>query len=494
MAISEIKTGTVTATGIVGNTATSNERQVENGPLQSATATNIGAPYSVFQTIDNSPSLTFIAKATAVYKVYASIPLYAISAANEAWGRIFNTAGAAGVIIESTGTVYSSPTDNNIDSVYIQTLYNLTAGVSYTFDIQIACAGGSCTVESAGLGGYCIVAEQLTPDTSGIAISSKSFASEIISGGTRVVATPAKIGEYRTYVKVGGDQAGTDDAPTVPPTVEDGMLIYGDVNFASAGTTGQPGRWEIFVGFNKCVRPIYYAGAGRPVGHVCTDYYYRGDFTALAGTAFHYNPSTGVAMINCFESSAGLSTRRAAYQYGENGVGSTDCPSIYFDLEISDNPVGIGIVGYVGQVLEIACETAPPGTLECGQAVSRTVYGRLFAKIGTRFGVGDGSTTFDLPPRGVFYRPWDHGAGNDPDASTRTAFNGGNSGDTVGSRQAGQNKAHAHSLTAANPSGGVFGGGWAYTDPSSTGSNTTGTTGGNQSNPDNVNIMKVIVY
>jgi microcystin-dependent protein len=40
----------------------------------------------------------------------------------------------------------------------------------------------------------------------------------------------------------------------------------------------------------------------------------------------------------------------------------------------------------------------PPGFLECdGREVSRTTYAGLFAAIGTRFGAGDGETTFNLP-------------------------------------------------------------------------------------------------
>jgi microcystin-dependent protein len=42
--------------------------------------------------------------------------------------------------------------------------------------------------------------------------------------------------------------------------------------------------------------------------------------------------------------------------------------------------------------------SAPAGYLLCaGSAVSRTTYAALFAIIGTTFGVGDGSTTFNLP-------------------------------------------------------------------------------------------------
>lgn len=50
----------------------------------------------------------------------------------------------------------------------------------------------------------------------------------------------------------------------------------------------------------------------------------------------------------------------------------------------------------------------PTGYLTCdGSAVSRAGYADLFAAIGTTFGVGDGSTTFNLPtltpPTDCFY-------------------------------------------------------------------------------------------
>lgn len=54
--------------------------------------------------------------------------------------------------------------------------------------------------------------------------------------------------------------------------------------------------------------------------------------------------------------------------------------------------------GMTGTVLDFAGTTAPDGWLMCfGQAVSRTTYANLFAKIGTIYGAGDGSTTFNLP-------------------------------------------------------------------------------------------------
>lgn len=52
----------------------------------------------------------------------------------------------------------------------------------------------------------------------------------------------------------------------------------------------------------------------------------------------------------------------------------------------------------IGQVTQYAGSSVPAGWLFCtGQQVSRTTFARLFARIGTAFGAGDGSTTFTLP-------------------------------------------------------------------------------------------------
>lgn len=54
--------------------------------------------------------------------------------------------------------------------------------------------------------------------------------------------------------------------------------------------------------------------------------------------------------------------------------------------------------GDVGDVKMIAGGTAPTGWLMCnGQAVSRTTYSALYSNVGTKYGVGDGTTTFNVP-------------------------------------------------------------------------------------------------
>jgi microcystin-dependent protein len=65
----------------------------------------------------------------------------------------------------------------------------------------------------------------------------------------------------------------------------------------------------------------------------------------------------------------------------------------------------------VGSIMFTASETAPAGYLYCdGAVLSRTEYSELFAAIGTTWGAGDGSATFNLPDmRGEFVRVWSKG-------------------------------------------------------------------------------------
>ena len=60
--------------------------------------------------------------------------------------------------------------------------------------------------------------------------------------------------------------------------------------------------------------------------------------------------------------------------------------------------VGIGSTIPAGSILAYTLSSAPTGFLLCnGAAVSRTTYSALFAVIGTDYGTGDGSSTFNVP-------------------------------------------------------------------------------------------------
>lgn len=107
----------------------------------------------------------------------------------------------------------------------------------------------------------------------------------------------------------------------------------------------------------------------------------------IAGTKIMEIDSSGVLKVDAIESLSGGST-----------VGAV--------------PSG-GLVAFAGS-------SVPTGWLTCdGTAVSRTTYAALFASIGTTWGVGDGSTTFNLPQLGGRFL---RGAG---------AITDGQGGDTV---------------------------------------------------------------
>jgi microcystin-dependent protein len=80
----------------------------------------------------------------------------------------------------------------------------------------------------------------------------------------------------------------------------------------------------------------------------------------------------------------------------------------------------------LGTILAFGGTSAPAGWMLCqGQALSRTTYAKLFAIIGTAFGTGDGSTTFNIPDlRGEFLR----GAGTN-------SHSGQGNGGSVGTHQ-----------------------------------------------------------
>ncbi len=156
----------------------------------------------------------------------------------------------------------------------------------------------------------------------------------------------------------------------------------------------------------------------------------------------------------------------------------------------------------IGTVQTFAMTTPPAGWLECdGSAISRSTYAALFNTIGTTFGTGDGTTTFNIPDmRGYFARGWDHGRGIDPAR-------------VFGSTQASANLAHVHAFVGDSmpphahgvaigsgdspdqlPAGGTAQIGTFSTTSVSAGTptGTIGSTGGSEARPVNVALMYAI--
>ena len=134
----------------------------------------------------------------------------------------------------------------------------------------------------------------------------------------------------------------------------------------------------------------------------------------------------------------------------------------------------------LGTVTAYAGATVPTNWLECnGAAISRTTYAALFAAIGVLWGVGDGSTTFNLPDmRGEFLRGWDNGRGVD-------------SGRALASSQTDEFESHTHSVTGY---AGVNGATYRIDSGVTSGEsgNSTGSTGGTETRPRNIAMMYII--
>lgn len=116
-----------------------------------------------------------------------------------------------------------------------------------------------------------------------------------------------------------------------------------------------------------------------------------------------YRPSEVVVNNTLFidktENAVGINTMTPKYNL--DVVGKINCSD---DLIVGGNITATSITATGFNIIPPGCLmmypsiTAPSGWLSCdGSAVSRATYSALFAIIGTKYGAGDGSTTFNLP-------------------------------------------------------------------------------------------------
>ena len=152
-----------------------------------------------------------------------------------------------------------------------------------------------------------------------------------------------------------------------------------------------------------------------------------------------------------------------------------------------------------GMVAYFARTTAPTGWLKAnGAAVSRTTYAALFSAIGTTFGAGDGSTTFNLPDlRGEFIRSWDDGRG----VETGRIFASWQDSQNLSHNHGVSDPGHSHNYQThwgTGSSGPISLNDRMPIQTLNTGTSTTGiviqSSGGNESRPRNIALLACIKF
>lgn len=131
------------------------------------------------------------------------------------------------------------------------------------------------------------------------------------------------------------------------------------------------------------------------------------------------------------------------YENTENGLKLLAGSTLYADAPI-------------GAIQAFGGATAPSGWFICdGSAKSRIDFAELFAVIGTAFGTGDGSTTFNLPD---LREAVPKGAGLTGLSNNHIDSNGVLIGEFIDD----QLQDHVHSIGVRTSSGGTTGPGWHY--------------------------------
>lgn len=175
--------------------------------------------------------------------------------------------------------------------------------------------------------------------------------------------------------------------------------------FHSLSGTGQNGHLLIANGSQDITRPRMYSTEGSVVVFAV-----GGKFTATSSTVTAYLtlPSGSTSSLQ------GNNTRQNTYLQLSKVTAPTD------------NVVIAGVRGEIGEVIPFASEELPENFLACeGQAISRTSFDQLYDAIGTLHGVGDGSTTFNVPDlRDEFIRGAHSGRSVGATEADSTAVNG----------------------------------------------------------------------
>lgn len=171
-----------------------------------------------------------------------------------------------------------------------------------------------------------------------ISESSTFWISSFLANGSHTTSTPTKLGEYRCYRKSSGNSNSfTTEAPSVTPSVANGMRIYA-IDYVSNGTSGQCSVYEIFIGKKRSFWKLEAYDSTGKSGNVATDYSISG--TTAYGLRLSYNPANGILYVDGgLNDDSSINLR----QLGRKMVGGSgsNIADGYFDIQVSENALAV---------------------------------------------------------------------------------------------------------------------------------------------------------
>lgn len=155
-----------------------------------------------FTTFSNSPAFTITPTISGTYKVYCAIPLDVNTTTTQANGRIFNTSGGATLLAESQSTIGVGTNSYIVGGSPAQSLYTLTAGITYVFDIQGQVVNGNAVLAIGLETPFYIFAEGVSLNGASIVIPSMRYygsSSTISSSLNTVTYTTQDYDNFSAY-------------------------------------------------------------------------------------------------------------------------------------------------------------------------------------------------------------------------------------------------------------------------------------------------------
>ena len=298
-----------------------------------------------------------------------------------------------------------------------------------TIDAGIEDAGSKATNYLTTITGTSGISVHDAGDTSNY-VNISSSGMDVVQGGTSVASfgSEARIGSQTSgnYAIVDSDSFDVYNATYGSTPIA--HIGYGEGNDGSGGTSSKPyytfgtrtsgsgiGNWSVVAGYNAIASGFASHAEGSRTTASAVGSHAEGYATTASDFDSHAEGSNTTASgiyshTQNFYTTAGYAYQTAIGKYNDNksttlfeiGNGTADnARSNALEVDTSGNVTAAGrfiTASAAGFIQMFGGSTAPTGWLLCnGAAVSRTDYAALFAVIGTTYGAGDGSTTFNLP-------------------------------------------------------------------------------------------------